>query len=77
MTATRVKIRMWRMVRPEKGPGMFVWFDPEREELQLYELKEPPKDEGVLAFSEGDDSESSEVSEIGIECSSPQRSFLF
>ncbi len=41
------------MVRPEKGPGMFVWFDPDREEVQLYDL-EPPMDSGVLEYSEGD-----------------------
>ena len=40
------------MCRPEKGPGMFVWFDPEREELQLF--AEPPKDSGVEDFSEED-----------------------
>ena len=56
--ATRVKIRMWRMVRPEAGPGMFVWFDPEREELQLYELKEPLPVGGVGDPCEEDDSDS-------------------
>ena len=45
---------MWRMVRPEKGPGMFVWFDPEREELQLYDV-EPSEMPRVEDFSEGDD----------------------
>jgi len=29
---------MWRLVRPEKGPGLFVWFDPECESIQLTEL---------------------------------------
>ena len=57
MALSRVKIRMWRMSRPEKGPGMFVWFDPTREELRIYEM-EPPKDSGVEDFSDGDDQDS-------------------
>ena len=52
--ATRIPIRMWRMSRPEKGPGMFVWFDPDREELELRQL-EPPKESGVGDPCEGDD----------------------
>ena len=38
--------------------GMFVWYDPTREAVELYERREPPKDEGVLEVLEGDDQDS-------------------
>ena len=56
MALSKVAIRMWRMSRPEKGPGMFVWFDPDSEVLELF-AQEPPKDSGVGDYREGDDSD--------------------
>ncbi len=49
----RIVLRSWRVVEAEPS-GFFVWYDPTREGIELYEL-EPPKDSGVVAFSEGDD----------------------
>ena len=33
-------LRLWRVSRPEQGPGLFVWFDPEVERLTLSDLTE-------------------------------------
>ncbi len=33
-------LRGWRMSKPELGPGLFVWFDPETEGLTLRDLTE-------------------------------------
>ncbi len=52
--AKRILIRQWRIVEPSSGEGLFLWFDPSREAPRLYE-SEPPKDSGVVDFSEGDD----------------------
>jgi len=54
VTAKRIVLRTWRVVKAEPS-GLFVWYDPAREAVELYE-QEPLKDEGVLEFSEGDDS---------------------
>ncbi len=36
-------IRVWRLVTPEQGPGLFVWFDPDTERLSLRDLTEDEK----------------------------------
>ena len=36
-------IRGWRVVGPESGPGLFVWFDPDTELLTLRDLTEDEK----------------------------------
>ena len=54
MAASRVTIRMWRLVRPERGPGLFVWFDPECEAVELFEL-DPSTESRVLALTRGDE----------------------
>ena len=53
MAKKRLVLRSWRVQKAEPS-GFFVWFDPGREGIELYEL-EPPKDEGVADASEGDD----------------------
>jgi len=52
--ASRIRVRMWRICRPEKGPGLMVWFDPECEEPALFELQEPRQMPGVPAVTDGD-----------------------
>ncbi len=49
----KIVLRSWRVIEGEPS-GMFVWYDPTRESIELYEL-EPPTETGVVAFSEGDD----------------------
>ena len=51
--AKKIILRSWRVTHAEPS-GLFVWFDPTREAVELYEL-EPPKDEGVAKANEGDD----------------------
>ncbi len=36
-------IRDWRVVGPDSGPGLFVWFDPALERLTLRDLTEGEK----------------------------------
>ncbi len=36
-------VRLWRISRPDQGPGLFVWFDPEVERLTLRDLTEDEK----------------------------------
>ena len=49
----RIVLRSWRVSKADPS-GCTVWFDPSREQLQLYAL-DPPKDEGVADALEGDD----------------------
>ena len=49
-------LRSWRVQKAEPS-GFFVWYDPSREGIELYEL-EPPKDEGVPEVLEADDQRS-------------------
>ena len=50
--AKELVIRKWRM---ESVPdGCWLFFDPSREDVRLYEL-EPRAETGVLEVSEGDD----------------------
>ena len=37
------EIRMWRTSTPEKGPGLYIWFDPYTELLTLRDLTEDEK----------------------------------
>ncbi len=43
----------WRVIKAEPS-GLFVWFDPDRESVELYEV-EPLLEGGVASASEGDD----------------------
>ncbi len=36
-------LRNWRVMRPDSGPGLFVWFDPDTELLTLRDLTEDEK----------------------------------
>jgi len=54
MARSTKPIREWRLVRPEKGPGLFLWFDPECEEVELIE-REPQQNAGVADAPEEDD----------------------
>jgi len=49
----RVVLRSWRVQEAEPS-GFFVWFDPTREGIELYEL-DPPTESGVADACEGDD----------------------
>ena len=51
--AKRLVLRSWRVTKAEPS-GLFVWFDPDRESVELYEV-DPPWKRGVLAFGERDD----------------------
>jgi len=56
MTARkRLVLRKWR-VQDAEPSGLFVWFDPTRESVELYEL-EPQLEAGVGEDLEGDDSD--------------------
>jgi len=46
---------MWRMMRPESGPGMFIWVNPSCEEPHLYRVEKPQLKAGVLEYQERDD----------------------
>ncbi len=46
-------LRNWRVVDASPS-GLFVWFDPSRESVELYEL-EPEVEPRVADASEGDD----------------------
>ena len=66
--AKKIILRSWRVSHADPS-GLFVWFDPSRESVELYEL-DPPKDEGVAIASEGDDQvdmydPSIDINEIG------------
>ncbi len=49
----RIELRNWRVQEAEPS-GFFVWFDPTREGVELYEL-EPSTEERVADACEGDD----------------------
>ena len=51
--AKRLILRAWRVSEADPS-GAHVWFDPEREEVRLYEL-DPQTETGVRKCSEGDD----------------------
>jgi len=56
LTERRLVLRSWRVVEAEPS-GLFVWYDPSREAVQLYEV-EPPMESGVGDPCEGDDQRS-------------------
>jgi len=60
--AKRLMLRSWRVVGAEPS-GLFVWFDPARESVELYEL-EPPEIPGVDAYSEEGDQDRSDPSNL-------------
>jgi len=49
-----IVVRNWRVVEASPS-GLFVWFDPSRESVEVYELMEPLKNEGVADALERDD----------------------
>ena len=49
----RIVLRSWRVQKAEPS-GFFVWYDPSREGIELFEL-EPPSETGVSAACEEDD----------------------
>ena len=51
--ANRKVLRSWRVTEASPS-GAYVWFDPSRETIRLYEL-EPPPDRGVAIACEGGD----------------------
>ena len=53
MAKKRVVLRSWR-VQVAEPSGLFVWYDPARESVELYEL-EPDAKQRVADASEGDD----------------------
>ena len=54
MTAKkRIELRSWRVAEAQPS-GLFVWFDPARESVELYEV-EPPTESGVGDPNEKDD----------------------
>ena len=56
MAKKRITLRAWRV--SEAAPsGLSVWFDPDREYVEIYELEPLPED-GVGECSEGDDQRS-------------------
>ncbi len=44
-------LRLWRVSKPEQGPGLFVWFDPETERLTLRDLTEAEKSDTLDKLS--------------------------
>ena len=53
MARKRIVLRSWRVQEAEPS-GLFVWFDPDREGVELYEL-DPPTESGVGDPCEEDD----------------------
>ena len=51
--AKKIILRSWRVMHADPS-GLFVWYDPTRESVELFEL-DPPKNEGVAIACEGDD----------------------
>ena len=51
--AKRLVLRSWRLMDADPS-GLFVWYDPTRESIELYEL-DPPKESGVPEVGERDD----------------------
>jgi len=47
MAPSRIRVRMWRLLRPEKGPGLLLWFDPECEAIELRELSKSERVDGL------------------------------
>ena len=53
MAKSRIMLCNWR-VRKAEPSGLFVWFDPDRESVELYEM-DPLTQSGVAdALEEGD-----------------------
>ena len=50
----KLVLRNWRVVEAQPS-GMYVWFDPCRERVELFELEEPTAEAGVGEPGEGDD----------------------
>jgi len=61
-------VRMWRLVRPEKGPGLLLWFDPECESIELRDL-EPAEISGVPEVHERGDAPRDVAREEYTQCS--------
>ena len=53
MARKRVVLRSWRVMEASPS-GLFVWYDPTRESVELFEL-EPPSETGVADACEGVD----------------------
>jgi len=49
----KMVLRAWR-VQDAEPSGLMVWFDPERERIEIHELEHHPED-GVPAVRERDD----------------------
>ena len=76
MAPSRIRIRLWRMARPERGPGMLLWFDPNSEEPVLLTL-EPQEKSGVLEYCEGDELSDTCLEPSQVNTSSPQGDLPF
>ena len=64
----RIELRSWRVAEASPS-GLFVWFDPARESVELYEL-DPQRPLGVADALERDEpngpSGRDQVNELGI-----------
>ena len=51
--AKKIMLRSWRVTKASPS-GLMVWFDPDRESIELYEM-DPQLEAGVADACEGDD----------------------
>ncbi len=74
-------LRVWRVSKPDQGPGLFVWFDPETERLSLRDLTEEEKSatldklssvSGLIRFDQAKEADGCD----GVRRDSPDPSFV-